>query len=110
MMSLKQLFLELVLVGFAALTGYCVYTYGYIGTVRAGIASGPALLFSADVVIALTMIAVWMGEDAERRRISAIPYLLLTIAFGSAGPLLYLIRRSYSRRPQTDSAVRASTA
>ena len=31
--------------------------------------------------------------DARSRGISVVPYALITLAFGVAGPLLYLIRR-----------------
>jgi hypothetical protein len=34
-----------------------------------------------------------MGDDAEQRKVSALPYLVITLALGSVGPLLYLIRR-----------------
>jgi hypothetical protein len=46
-----------------------------------------------DLVIALTLVMVWMGDDAEQRKVSALPYLVITLALGSVGPLLYLIRR-----------------
>ena len=62
------------------------------------------LTLLVDLVIALTIILAYMCNDAREQGISAIPYLLLTLAFGSVGPLLYLIRRlgkATARLPRT---------
>lgn len=40
-----------------------------------------------------------MVRDARARGVSAVPYVLLTLALGSAGPLVYLIRRLASDAP-----------
>jgi hypothetical protein len=37
-------------------------------------------------------------------KISALPYLLVTVALGSAGPLLHLVRR-FAERPDADAAL-----
>jgi hypothetical protein len=47
---------------------------------------------------------VWMGEDAEERKVSALPFLLLTLLLGSVGPLLYLIRR-FGDRTKHDASL-----
>jgi hypothetical protein len=46
-----------------------------------------------DLVIALTMVAVWMIHDAAQRGATVLPYLLLMPFLGSMGPLIYLIGR-----------------
>ena len=61
---------------------------------------GLVLLAFADLVIALSLIIGWMWQDARKRGVSAIPYVLLTLGFGSVGPLLYLLRRDATREPQ----------
>jgi hypothetical protein len=53
-------------------------------------------------VIALSLILAWIWRDARTRGATLWPYVLLTAAFGSVGPLLYLIRR--------ESALRAADA
>src|SRR5436190_1638160 len=50
-------------------------------------------VFATDLVISLACVATWMVRDAKKRGVSAIPYLVLTVALGSVGPLLYLLRR-----------------
>ncbi len=49
------------------------------------------LLF-VDLTISLSLIAVWMYLDSRERGKPFLPYVLVTLFLGSAGPLLYLIR------------------
>jgi hypothetical protein len=44
-----------------------------------------------------------MGDDARARNTSAVPYIILTLALGSVGPLLYLIRRFGDRTERSAS-------
>ena len=92
-MSGKQIVLWLVLIDFAALTVYAVVQHGYLGFFELALANWATRLLFADLCIALSLIAVWMVRDARERGASWWPYLALTLVFGAAGPLLYLIRR-----------------
>lgn len=92
-MSGRQILLWLVLVDFAALSAYAVVQHGYLGFFELAMANWATRLLFADLCIALSLIAVWMVRDARERGASFWPYLVLTLALGSAGPLLYLIRR-----------------
>jgi hypothetical protein len=92
-MNRKQIALSVVLVVLLAIDADAVYSYGFLGFFQAALATGPAITSFADMVVALTLVCIWMSEDAHERGFSAVPYLLLTLAFGSPGPLLYLIRR-----------------
>ncbi|MCX7618974.1 abscisic acid-deficient protein Aba4 family protein [Tepidiforma sp.] len=53
---------------------------------------GPAQVFADLVIMALITIG-WMVRDARERGIAAWPFVLLTLATGSFGPLAYLIAR-----------------
>ena len=57
------------------------------------------------IAIALSLIIAWMWQDARERGVSAMPYVLLTLGFGSVGPLLYLLLRRDGARDRL--AVRA---
>jgi hypothetical protein len=103
-MNRKQLALSAALIVLLAMDAYSVYLYGYIGFFRMVVANFAGVTAFVDLLIALVLIIVWMGEDARQRNVSAIPYLLITIALGSIGPLLYLIRR-FSDRTERASAV-----
>ncbi len=92
-MSGKQILLWLVLIDFAALTAYAVMQHGYLGFFELAMANWATRLLFVDLCIALSLIAVWMVRDAHERGASFWPYLVLTLSFGAAGPLLYLIRR-----------------
>ena len=92
-MNAKQLGLSVVLLDFAGLTAYATYQYGVVGIVEAVTANAVTVTALADLVIALSLVLVWMWQDARERGTSLAPYVVLTLFFGSVGPLLYLIRR-----------------
>jgi len=92
-MNTKQLGLEIVLIGFSALTAYAVYQHGYIGFFEQLFANVATITAFVDLTIALSLVIIWMWLDARDRGVSVTPYILLTFALGSVGPLLYLIRR-----------------
>ena len=96
-MNRRQLALSAALIVLLATDAYSVYLYGYIGFFRMVLENFAGVTAFVDLAIALVLILVWMGDDARQRNVSAIPYLVLTIALGSIGPLLYLIRRFADR-------------
>ncbi len=92
-MSKMQMILALVLVDFAAFTGWTIYNEGivdafaflgeHLWTMQVGI----------DLVLAITFITVWMWRDARKRGVNPIPWVLLTVVTGSLGWLTYLVAR-----------------
>jgi hypothetical protein len=50
-----------------------------------------------DLTIALIFVTGWMITDARRRAITVWPFVVMTIALGSIGPLSYLLVRGSSR-------------
>lgn len=91
-MNGKQIALGIVLADFVALLGYALYSYGVAGFLALEVGNAVAVASTADLTIALTMVAVWIWRDATKRGISPIPYVVLTAVLGSVGPLVYLIR------------------
>lgn len=92
-MNTKQIVLSILAVDFLCLTGWAVYEVGYFN-IFAGILNGPgSILLGVDLLLAIGMVAAWMWVDARKHGLSVAPYLVLTATLGSAGPLLYLIRR-----------------
>jgi hypothetical protein len=94
-MNWKKLLLADVLVAFLALTTWAVLVRG--AAMIDDLWNPTGLLLSVDLVIALTLAVVWVWRDARARGVSPIPYVLLTLLTGSAGPLLYLLRRESPR-------------
>ena len=109
-MNAKQIGLSVLLADFLALTAYVVYEYGYVGFFELATANLATTLALVDLVIALSLVVVWMVRDARARGVSAVPYVVLTLAFGSAGPLAYLIRHVVSERRLETAASLAAPA
>lgn len=109
-MNKKQWLLAIVLFGFSLLNAYVLYQYGYSGFVELATANAATIAVLVDLTIALSLVAVWMWNDAKKRGISALPYLAVTLVLGSIGPLIYLLRTSRSEEtvmsPRQLAAVR----
>jgi hypothetical protein len=101
-MNRKQLVLSAAMIVLLALDVYAVSLYGFVGFFRTIFANFAGFTAFVDLAIALVLILVWMGDDARQRHVSALPYLLLTLALGSVGPLLYLIRRFGDRTDRSE--------
>ncbi|REJ83877.1 MAG: hypothetical protein DWQ36_19430 [Acidobacteria bacterium] len=79
------------LIPFTVLTVYAVMQVGYLGIFDYHRHSPAGWQVFVDLVIALVLILVWMQRDAQRRGRAFVPYLIVTLAAGSFGPLLYLL-------------------
>jgi hypothetical protein len=90
-MNWKRIGLGIVLADFAALNVYVVAKYGYAGFIELAFANGVTIAVAVDLVIALSLITAWMWRDARDSGRSFLPYAVLTMLFGSIGPLAYLI-------------------
>ena len=109
-MNGKQIGLGIVLLDFLGLTAYAVYAYGYVGFFEILLSNAVGLTALADLVISLSLILFWLSEDARDRGWSPIPYVVLTCALGSVGPLLYLIRRARAENAPAPAAKLMSAA
>lgn len=94
-MNWKTGILILILLDFAALTGWAVYEVGYLGIFAAGLSGPGAMQILVDVVILCALACVWMGADARAHGINPWPFVLITVCAGSFGPLLYLLVREW---------------
>ncbi|MBI3245208.1 MAG: DUF2834 domain-containing protein [Deltaproteobacteria bacterium] len=92
-MNTKQLGVEAILLGFSAFTAYALYHHGYIGLFEQALANAATIQVFLDLTIALSVVMLWMWQDARKQGISPLPYIVLTLTLGSIGPLLYLVRR-----------------
>lgn len=89
-MHLPKALVLAIFLPFALYSTYAVYEIGYIGifTSHFHIAGWQVL---ADLVIACTLVLVWMWRDAAATGRNVWPFVLLTLTLGSIGPLLYLL-------------------
>jgi len=89
----KSIAIALVLVAFSGLTLYGIEVHGYLGFFEALGSTTAGVVVFTDLVISLTLVMLWMRSDASERGLPLWPYVLLTLAFGSVGPLSYLVHR-----------------
>ena len=82
-----------VLVPFGALTALALLDVGFFGILAPHFRSWGGAQVFADLVIACVLACIWMVDDAEKRGVPAWPFVALTLAAGSFGPLLYLLAR-----------------
>jgi hypothetical protein len=78
---------------FGALSAAALWQHGYWGLFEPVFKSFGAAQVFMDLVIALTLILVWMWHDAKARGRNIWPWIVLTLLAGSFGPLLYLQTR-----------------
>lgn len=87
--------LILVLAGFGALSAVATWRHGYWGLFAQQFETLAGLQVLADLGIALGLAMLWMWRDARASGRRPLPWILLTLAAGSFGPLLYLLTRRH---------------
>ena len=92
-MTWQRAILALVLAVFLFDTAWVIAQHGYLGFFEQAMANSATQLMMLDIVIALGLACIWMYLDARKRGSNAIPYIIVTLLIGSAGPLLYLVVR-----------------
>jgi hypothetical protein len=90
------------LVLFSVLSAAALWRHGYWGIVAPHFQSLGAAQVFADLVIALVLVMTWMWRDARAAGRSPWPWIVATLAFGSFGPLVYLlVRRPHAMSRQS---------
>jgi hypothetical protein len=109
-MNAKTIWIAL-FAGFAGINVYAalVGDLAALGEYLRGL--GPwGILATADLLIALLLGVVWMWRDARLKGVAPLPYALLTVATGSLGLLLYLLRHDGMPRRASAAEHRARSA
>ncbi len=106
-MSASKLALIVVLVAFGAYSAYAVSEFGYVGLWREAFRNSATGQVLFDLCVALALACAWMIKDARAHARTAWPYVVVTLALGSVGPLLYLL---LGGRAATAGAPRAHSA
>lgn len=83
-----------VLLWFSYLTVSVLGEHGYAGFLALARANSATRLLLIDVTIFIVLVGAWMLKDAKRP-LWGVPFVALAAAFGAAGPLLYLLLRSW---------------
>ncbi len=88
---MKKLLLIVTLISLGGITAVALWQDGLVGIFAAIAHSFGSLQIFADLVIALTLVVVWMWRDARSTGRNIWPWIAITLVAGSFGPLLYLI-------------------
>ncbi|MGE0314049.1 MAG: DUF2834 domain-containing protein [Lautropia sp.] len=107
---MKKFVLVIVLTVFSALTFAAVMQHGYVGIFEYQFRSLAGMQVLADLGIALLLVLAWLWQDARANARNPYPWVLLTLAAGSFGPLIYLLTAprgpSESRAGASDTMLR----
>ncbi len=92
-MNARLFALFAVILGFGALTILTLLDVGYLGLWQMHMTSLGGWQVLLDLVILALLACCWMVHDARSSGVPAWPFVLLTLAGGSFGPLFYLVAR-----------------
>lgn len=95
---MQRILLSITLILFGALSAAALWFHGFWGIVAPHFQSFGGGQVFADLVIALTLVLVWMWHDARATGRNIWPWIAVTLALGSFGPLVYLLTRKSSTR------------
>lgn len=90
---MSRFLIILTLILFGALSAVALWRHGYWGIIAPHFQSFGAGQVFADLVIALSLIMIWMWRDAQAAGRHPWPWIVATLALGSFGPLVYLLTR-----------------
>lgn len=90
---MKKTLLLIPLLAFSVLTALALWQHGYWGIFEGQLRTLAGLQVLADLAIALGLFIAWLWQDARQRQRNPWPWIVLTLAAGSFGPLLYLLTR-----------------
>ncbi|MEO1070572.1 MAG: DUF2834 domain-containing protein [Cyanobacteria bacterium J06638_6] len=100
---MQRSLLAITLVLFGALTAAALWYHGYWGILEPHFKSFGAAQVFVDLVIALTLVLVWLWQDAKAIGRNPWPWILITLVAGSFGPLIYLLTRKSDAAVESDS-------
>ncbi len=86
--------LGLVLAAFLVMTDLAILEHGYVGFFELMFANSATRLAMLDLGIVLVLFTLWQWTDAKDRGLPFWPYAAVSLTFGAAGPLAYLIHRT----------------
>jgi hypothetical protein len=99
-MNLKKVVLFFVLADFTAYSVWVAANGGSVGEVLSLFSVNPWIgQVTLDLVIALSMVLVWIWNDAKANGRNPIPWVIATLCTGSIATLAY-----FAFRPSTDTA------
>lgn len=78
---------------FGALSAVALWRHGYVAIFAMQFQNAATAQVLADLVIALSLVMLWLWQDAKTRGRNPWPWIVATALLGSFGPLGYLLTR-----------------
>ncbi len=88
---MRRIILTIILIAFLALTAVAVWQHGYLGIFSHQLQNMAGIQVLVDLVIALSIFLVWLWQDARSAGRNPWPWMLLILATGAIGALVYLL-------------------
>jgi hypothetical protein len=85
--------LVVILAAFSTLSGIALWQHGYWGIIAPLLQTSAGVQVLCDLTIALVLVLQWIRRDAKAHGRAVWPWVVLTLALGSFGPLIYLLTR-----------------
>ncbi len=86
------------LIPFGLITAYALAQVGYVGIITYALDGPAGWQVFADLVVALLLVLGWLVRDARGKGRNPWPWIVVTLALGSFGPLLYLVTAKGGQR------------
>ena len=90
---MQRTLLIITLILFGALSAVALWQHGYWGIIAPHFRSVGAGQVLADLIIALSLVMLWMWHDAKASGRNVWPWLVETLVVRSFSPLVYLLTR-----------------
>jgi cadmium resistance protein CadD (predicted permease) len=90
---MQRLLLVITLILFGILSAAAVWQHGLLGIFAPIFQSLAAAQIFVDLLIALTLVMLWIWHDARAIGRNPWIWIVATLATGSFGPLIYLLTR-----------------
>ncbi len=100
-MILRTTALVAIVAAFSVLTAAALLERGYWGIFAMHLESWAGTQVLTDLVILGILACIWMVFDGRRHGIPSWPFVAVTLAAGSFGPLFYLLWREF--RPSREA-------
>ncbi len=91
--STVRLIVLITLILFGTLTAVAIWNDGVMGIFSSIFSSWGSLQIYVDLIIALSIIMVWMWRDARAAGRNPWPWIIATLVVGAFSPLVYLLIR-----------------
>jgi len=97
---MKRTLLVITLILFGILSAEAVWQHGLLGLFAPVFESLAAAQVFVDLLIALTLVMLWMWQDARAIGRNPWIWIVATLATGSFGPLVYLLTRKAAKQKE----------